>query len=95
MLGALVVAGCSRRATRTECAAMLDRYIEMEAGRTDDVTRAPERQRAAVIETKKVQKKGEYSYKKALAQCETEVRSSELDCAMKAPSPESWQACID
>ncbi len=74
---------------------MIDKYIGMEAGRTDDVARAPERERAAVIETKKAQKKGEESYKKALAQCEAEVRMSELDCAMKAPSPESWQACID
>ena len=88
-------AGCARHATRAECTAMLDKYIDMEAGRADDVGRAPERERAAIVQTKKAQKKAEESYKKALAQCEAEVRTSELDCAMKAPSPESWQACID
>jgi hypothetical protein len=88
-------AACSRRASRAECTAMLDKYIEMETWRTDDVARASERQRPAIIETKKAQKKAEDSYKKALAQCEAEVHTSELECAMKAPSPESWQACID
>ena len=74
---------------------MIDKYIDMEIGRSDDVGRAPAQERAAVVETKKAQKKAEESYKRALSQCEAEVRTSELECAMKAPSPESWQACID
>jgi hypothetical protein len=92
---ALLMGGCSRHANRAECTAMIDKYIDMEIGRSDDVGRAPERERPAIIETKKAQKRGEESYKKALAKCEAEVRTSELECAMKAPSPESWQACID
>jgi hypothetical protein len=87
--------GCSRKASREECGVMLDKYVDMEMGRDDDVVRAEERERKAVLETKKAQKKSDESYKKALSQCEAEVKKHEFDCAMRAQTPEGWQACID
>ena len=92
-LGALTA--CSRNATPQECTVMLDKYVDMEMGRDQDVVAAEDRARAAVRETKKAQKKADASYKKSLSQCEAEVNKYQFDCAMRAETPEGWQACVD
>jgi hypothetical protein len=58
---------------------MLDRYIDM------TVASEPER----------VLRKSDTRHARVQAQCEAEVTRREYRCAMKAPSPETWQACID
>jgi hypothetical protein len=74
---------------------MLDKYLDMtiaaEPGLAD---LAPDEARAA-REMKKALRRGEPSYKRVHDQCETEISKGEYRCAMKAPTPESWQACID
>jgi hypothetical protein len=92
---AFAATGCDRHATHDECVGMIDKYLDMVTWRDDEVARADERERKAVLETKKAQKKADESYKKALSQCEAEVKKHELDCAMRAETPEGWQACID
>jgi hypothetical protein len=95
LLLAWMVAGCSRKVSREECTTMLDKYVDMTMHGDDDVIHAEDRAKPAIVETKKAQKKADESYKKALGQCEAEVSKHELDCAMRAQSPEGWQACID
>lgn len=74
---------------------MLDKYLDMtiagEPGLTD---LSPAEQRAA-REMKKALRKNEPSYARVSTQCETEITKAEYRCAMKAPTPETWQACID
>ena len=40
-------------------------------------------------------KKADASYRQVEERCEREVSRSEYNCAMKAPSPNDWEACID
>ncbi|MDB5213930.1 MAG: hypothetical protein JWO86_1857 [Myxococcaceae bacterium] len=70
---------CNGKVTRAECTQMLDRYIDM------TVANEPER----------ALRKGDARYVRVQEQCEAEITRREYRCAMKAPSPETWQACID
>ena len=70
---------CNGKVTRAQCSEMLDRYVDM--------TVAPEPERAL--------RKGDARYVRVQEQCEAEITRREYRCAMKAPSPETWQACID
>jgi hypothetical protein len=74
---------------------MLDRYVDMTIDDDPDIAKAPERTRGALREIKKEQKRGTGPYKSSLERCTHEVSRRELDCAMKAPSPNAWEACID
>ena len=88
----LLLVSCNGKATHAECTDMLDRYVEMAAGGDPEMPPAEAR---AARETKKTLRKGEASYKRVQEQCEAEVSRREYRCAMKAPTPETWQACID
>lgn len=95
--------GCpgGRKITRAECTEMLDRYIDMTvAGEpvtsgSDDPLDPNSASARAAREMKKSQRKGNASYTRVRQQCEAEITQREYRCAMKAPTPETWQACID
>ena len=70
---------CNGKINRAQCSEMLDRYVDM--------TVASEPERAL--------RKGDARYVRVQEQCEAEITRREYRCAMKAPSPETWQACID
>jgi hypothetical protein len=74
---------------------MLDRYVEMTAARDPSLAGLGEAQaaelRAAMIASKKL----DAAYERARAQCEAEVSRAEYECAMKAPTPNDWEACIE
>ena len=70
---------CNGKVTRAQCTEMLDRYVDM--------TVASEPERAL--------RKSDPRYLRVQHQCEAEITQREYRCAMKAPSPETWQACID
>ena len=74
---------------------MLDRYIDMTVAGDPDFTSLPPAEARAAREMKKALRKGEPSYKRVHEQCEAETSRREYRCAMKAPTPETWQACID
>ncbi|MDB4942290.1 MAG: hypothetical protein JWP97_1824 [Labilithrix sp.] len=98
LLAALAVlssAGCSSRITRAECMDMLDRYVDMTAAAEPDSSELPPAASRAARETKKALLKGEARYKRVQEQCEAEITKREYRCAIKAPTPETWQACID
>ena len=87
--------GCNGKVTRNECTQMLDHYIDMSvagepASQGHD---AAEARRGR--EAKKNQRKSAPSYLRVQDQCEAEISRREYRCAMKAPTPETWQACID
>ena len=82
-LTASCLVACNGKITRAECTEMLDKYIDM--------TVAGEPTAAE----KKALRKGDAQYTRVQLQCEAEITRREYRCAMKAPSPETWQACID
>ncbi len=94
----LVAIGCDAKATRAECTQVLDRYLDMviagEADRNGPMDLSPDEARAA-REAQKAAKKRDPSFRKVEDQCQAELSRREYRCAMKAPTPETWQACID
>lgn len=91
----LAQAACNGRVSRAECAEMLDRYIEMTVAGEPDLAALPEAERRAARELTKAMRKSDARYARVEKQCEAEITRREHRCAMKAPSPETWQACID
>lgn len=91
----LVALGCDAKVTRAECTQVLDRYLDMViAGEPGQADLSPDEARAA-REAKKASQKRDPSFHRVEDQCEAELSRREYRCAMKAPTPETWQACID
>jgi hypothetical protein len=74
---------------------MLDRYLDMTIAQDPSVAQLPPAQNEIARAIKKETKRGDDSYKQVAAQCQREVSRGEYDCAMKAPSPNEWEACIE
>ena len=74
---------------------MLDKYIDMTVAGEPTASDRSAAEALAAREMKKALRKGEPSYRRVQEQCEAEITKREYRCAMKAPTPETWQACID
>jgi hypothetical protein len=86
---------CNGKVTRAECTSMLDRYIDMTVAGEPSLADLPEAEARAARDMKKAVRKADPRYVRVQQQCEAEITRREYRCAMKAPSPETWQACID
>jgi hypothetical protein len=93
-LGCGIVA-CNGKATREQCHEMLDKYLDMTIAAEPGLADLPPAEARAAREMKKALRQSEPSYARVEGQCESEISKSEYRCAMKAPTPETWQACID
>lgn len=94
-LATLTLLGCNGKVTRAECTEMLDKYIDMTVAAEPDLADLPEAEARAARDMKKALRKSDAKTVRVQAQCEAEITRREYRCAMKAPSPETWQACID
>jgi hypothetical protein len=86
---------CHKKIEPQECAAMLDRYIDMVVDKDLTDRHVPPEQIAAVRETKKAAKKAEASYVGVEERCENEVTHKEYECAMASKTADEWEACIE
>ena len=94
LLGTL--AACKRgQPSSSECTEMIDRYLDMTIAADPALASLPPSQEKIARDMKKEVKKGEKSYRQVEEQCQREVSRAEYDCAMKAPSPNEWEACIE
>jgi hypothetical protein len=91
----LASVACNGKVTRAQCTEMLDRYLDMTIAGDPALADLPPAEARAAREMKKALRKSEPAYARVENQCESEISKSEYRCAMKAPSPETWQACID
>ncbi len=91
----LVALACNGKATREQCTEMLDRYLDMVIAADPELSRLSAEEGRAAREMKKAVRKAEPSYRRVHDQCEGEISRREYRCAMKADTPETWQACID
>ena len=94
----LLLASCNGKVTREECSQMLDRYLDMTIASENEslgLASLTPSEAHATREMKKAIRKTEPSYRRVHDQCEAEISKKEYRCAMKAPTPETWQACID
>lgn len=95
LLLAGLFAGCGKKVTSAECDAMLDRYLDLSMAPSPEIARMPPKQAESVIEERKSERRASSSYEAARGRCEREVSRAELDCAMKAPTANDWEACLD
>jgi hypothetical protein len=86
---------CRARPTAGECEAMLDRYLDMTIAADPAIAPMPPAQGEIARAMKKANKRSDESYRRVAAQCLREVSRAEYDCAMKAPTPNDWEACIE
>jgi hypothetical protein len=91
----VALAACNGKVTPAECTQMLDKYLDMVIAGDPALADLSPEQALAAREMKKALRKGEPSYRRVAEQCESSVTKREHRCAMKAPTPETWQACID
>lgn len=91
----LLVSGCTGKATRAECTAMLDKYLDLTIAQDPSLTKLTPEEANAAREIKRALRKDEPAYKRVHDQCEREISKREYRCAMKTHTPETWQACID
>jgi hypothetical protein len=90
------LASCNGRISSEECTQMLDKYLDMTiAAESDGDAQMSAAELAAARAMKKALRKSDPAYQRVTVQCEQEVKRSEFRCAMKANTPETWQACID
>lgn len=95
-LGLTLLTGCRRgQPSPSECTEMLDRYLDMTIAADPTLSSLPSSQEKIARDMKKEVKKGDKSYRQVEEQCQREVSRAEYDCAMKAPSPNEWEACIE
>lgn len=73
---------------------MLDRYVDMTIDDDVDLKNASEHNRPELRNVKKEEKRTSAQYKESLGRCTREVSRREHECAMKAPSPNEWEACL-
>ncbi len=93
VLGGALVA-CSRPTT-AECDAMLDRYLDMTEDDDPALKGMTGEPRAGVRAERIATRRASISYLAAEARCTTEVTRAEQVCAMKAPSANDWEACLN
>ncbi|MDB4939412.1 MAG: hypothetical protein JWP87_6384 [Labilithrix sp.] len=95
LIAPAVTLGCNGKISRAECVAMLDRYIDMTVAGEPGLADLPPAEAQAARDSAKALRKSDSRYLRVQEQCEAEITRREFRCAMKAPSPETWQACID
>lgn len=95
LLVALLSSACSKAPTTTECDAMLDRYLDMTEDDDPALSGMSGEPRAGVRAARIAERRASLPYLNAEKRCTTEVTKKEHACAMKAPSPNEWEACFE
>lgn len=90
-----LAAACNGKVTQKDCVEMLDKYLEMTIAADPSLEGLSPGEARAAREMKIALRRGEPEYRRVQDQCEAEVSKKEYRCAMKADTPEKWQACID
>jgi hypothetical protein len=90
-----VLASCRAKASRAQCVAMLERYVDMTLGSDPALAPLPDAERKAAQGTRRAAALAEPAFARAVGQCEREVSKGEHACAMRAPNPDVWQSCIE
>ena len=88
-LPAAAATGCKAKATAGECDQLLERYAQLVV-----TERYPDAS-AAQIKTFHDQEKREALGDDAFKNCSSEVSKAEFDCAMRAPSADTFEKCLE
>ena len=88
-LGAASFEGCSRHATTAECAALLDRYVELLVREQDP--KAADAEIAHQKEATRAKAENDPSF----ASCPREVSAKAAHCAMSAVNVDEFEKCLE
>ena len=88
-LFAALLAGCTRHATAPECAALLDRYVELLVREQDPKASDSEIARQKELTRAKAEKDP------AFASCTKEVSARGAHCAMAAVNVDEFEKCLE
>ncbi len=83
------LAGCTRHATAPECAALLDRYVELLVREQDPKAAEGEIARQRDLTRAKAEKDP------AFASCPKEVSAKSAYCAMSAVNVDEFEKCLE
>jgi len=86
---AMALAGCTRHATAGECAALLDRYVELLVREQDPKAPDGEIARQKDLTRAKAEKDP------AFASCPDEVSAKGAACAMTAVNVDEFEKCLE
>jgi hypothetical protein len=89
------LAGCRGKATREDCAKMMDRYVDLAIAEEPALAKLTPSELATAREMKRELKLGVKSYKKVHDRCEREITRAEVSCALGAGSSKEWETCIE
>ena len=92
-MAVLLAVSCSRP-SKDECTRVVDRYVDMRIDDDPEVVRADPKERGEVRLARIAKKQEEPAYTARIEQCTREVDRSQLECGMKAPAPNEWEACF-
>ena len=85
----MLLSACARHATATECASLLDRYVELLVREQD-----PKASDAEIAKQKGLTRE-KASHDVSFGSCPQEVSSRELGCAMRAPNVDEFEKCLE
>ncbi len=85
----VVLAGCRRKATETQCDALVDRYAEL-AMKEQYPDAAP-----GEIDSQKKRVRDEAKNDDDFKNCTSEVEAADYECAMKATTTEAIERCLE
>jgi hypothetical protein len=91
----VLLGACREKVTHAECSQMLGRYVDMTAAQDPSLAALPPEQAIDVRAEIVAEKRASPEFARAEDQCMREVSRTELKCAMKAKTPNDWEACVE
>jgi hypothetical protein len=89
VLALLGWAGCKEKANAADCERLLERYARLVVTEKDPDASAER------IQAEEQREKGEARGDDAFKNCSSEVSRRELDCAMRAPTADALEKCLE
>jgi hypothetical protein len=83
------VAGCTPKASATQCDELLDRYAQLV------VTEQFHDASAEQMRAERERERGEARADDAFKNCSSQVSRAEFDCAMRAPNATVFEKCLE
>jgi hypothetical protein len=90
----LFLASACARPSAAECDAVLDRYLDMTEDDDPALLGMTGEPRAGVRAERLAKRRASLAYLEAERRCKDEISKAALACAMKAPTPNDWEACV-
>jgi hypothetical protein len=89
VVAVVLLAGCKPKVTVSQCEQLVDRYATLV------VTEKYPDASAALIHDEQQHEKGEARGDDVFRNCSSEVSRTEFECAMRAPTADAFEKCLE